>query len=83
MDLPFLMLVLILVGIGTITVFSASFATAYYGEYADPYYYAKRHVSSWCLPGDLFFCLQVQLSALAPGCPCPCWGWHLLCWCWC
>ena len=30
MDLPFLMLVLLLTGIGVIMVFSASFATAYY-----------------------------------------------------
>ncbi len=43
-DLPFVMLVLLLVGIGTITVFSASFATAYYSDFADPYYYAKRHM---------------------------------------
>lgn len=43
MDLPFLMLVLILVGIGTVMVFSASFATAYYVE-EDPLYYARRHL---------------------------------------
>ena len=41
-DLPFLMLVLLLVGIGTVMVFSASFATAYYVE-DDPFYYVKRH----------------------------------------
>ena len=41
MDLPFLMLVLLLTGIGTIMVFSASFATAYY-EGKDPAYYFLR-----------------------------------------
>ncbi len=41
MDLPFLMLVLLLTGIGTIMVFSASFATAYY-EGRDPAYYFLR-----------------------------------------
>ena len=41
MDLPFLMLVLLLTGIGVIMVFSASFATAYY-EGRDPAYYFLR-----------------------------------------
>ena len=41
MDLPFLMLVLLLTGIGVIMVFSASFATAYY-EGRDPAYYFMR-----------------------------------------
>lgn len=43
MDLPFLMLVLLLVGIGMIMVFSASYATAYYDEqFSDPFRFAKR-----------------------------------------
>jgi cell division protein FtsW len=43
-DLPFLMLVLMLVGIGMIMVFSASYATAYYDEdISSPYYFAQRH----------------------------------------
>ena len=45
MDLPFLMLVLLLTGIGVIMVFSASFATAYYDSSVaknDPAYYFIR-----------------------------------------
>ena len=43
MDLPFLMLVMILLGIGLIMMFSASYATAYYdSKVADPLYYIKR-----------------------------------------
>ena len=46
MDLPFLMLTLMLVGIGLIMVFSASFASAYYDSSAsvqnNPLYYIKR-----------------------------------------
>ena len=45
-DLPFLMLVLLLVGFGLIMVFSASFASAYYDSSKavqnDPLYYVKR-----------------------------------------
>ncbi len=42
-DLPFLMLVLLLVGIGIIMVFSASFASAYYYK-PDPYFYFKNQL---------------------------------------
>lgn len=43
MDLPFLMLVLLLLGIGLIMMFSASYATAYYdNNVGDPLYYIKR-----------------------------------------
>ncbi len=41
MDLPFLMLVVLLTGIGVIMVFSASYATAYY-EGRDPTFYFFR-----------------------------------------
>lgn len=45
-DLPFLMLVLLLVGIGLVMLFSASYATAYYDSNPpvsnDPLYYFKR-----------------------------------------
>lgn len=45
-DLPFLMLVLMLVGIGLVMLFSASYATAYYDSKPpvnnDPLYYFKR-----------------------------------------
>lgn len=42
-DLPFLMLVLFLVGIGLIAVFSASYASAYYDpKISSPLYYIKR-----------------------------------------
>lgn len=43
-DLPFLMLVLLLVGIGLVMLFSASYATAYYDSTVgnDPLYYFKR-----------------------------------------
>ena len=37
MDLPFLMLVLMLVGIGLIMMFSASFASAYYDSSQNHY----------------------------------------------
>ena len=39
MDLPFLMLVLLLTGIGVIMVFSASYATAYLQEDKSPTFY--------------------------------------------
>lgn len=46
LDLPFLMLVLLLLGIGLIMMFSASYATAYYDSSAsvqnNPLYYIKR-----------------------------------------
>ena len=41
MDLPFLMLVLLLLGIGLIMMFSASYATAYYND-GDPLIYITR-----------------------------------------
>lgn len=41
-DLPFLMLVLLLTGIGVITVFSASFASAYYEEGEPTYYFTRQ-----------------------------------------
>ena len=43
MDLPFLMLVLLLLGIGLIMMFSASYATAYYHD-GDPMLYITRQV---------------------------------------
>ena len=43
-DLPFLMLVLLLVGIGLVMMFSASFASAYYYK-PDPYFYFRRQLS--------------------------------------
>ena len=43
LDLPFLMLVLMLVGIGLIMVFSASYAAAYYDpDISSPLHYIKR-----------------------------------------
>ena len=43
LDLPFLMLVVLLTGIGVVMVFSASFATAYYdSKIGDPTYYFFR-----------------------------------------
>ena len=44
LDLPFLMLVLLLTGIGLIMVFSASYASAYYNE-------AVTHHDPACAPG--------------------------------
>ena len=41
LDLPFLMLVLLLLGIGLIMMFSASYATAYYTD-GDPLVYISR-----------------------------------------
>ena len=41
LDLPFLMLVVLLTGVGLIMMFSASYASAYYYK-SDPFYYAKR-----------------------------------------
>ena len=41
MDLPFLMLVLLLLGIGLVMVFSASYASAYYQD-GDPFAYISR-----------------------------------------
>lgn len=46
LDLPFLMLVLLLVGIGLIAVFSASYASAYYDpDVSTPLYYIKRQAA--------------------------------------
>ena len=42
MDLPFLMLVVLLTGIGVIMVFSASYATAYIQEGRSPTFYFFR-----------------------------------------
>lgn len=41
LDLPFLMLVVLLTGVGLIMMFSASYASAYYYK-SDPFYFAKR-----------------------------------------
>ena len=46
MDLPFLMLVLLLLGIGLIMMFSASYATAYYHD-GDPLLYIARQAWEW------------------------------------
>ncbi len=49
MDMPFLMLVLLLLGIGLIMMFSASYATAFYDSSAavgnDPLYYIRRQAA--------------------------------------
>ena len=43
LDLPFLMLVVMLVGIGLIVMFSASYAAAYYDEkISSPLFYIQR-----------------------------------------
>ena len=42
MDLPFLMLTMLLLGIGLIMVFSASYASAYYNTNNGPLFYIKR-----------------------------------------
>lgn len=50
MDLPFLMLVVVLVGIGLIVVFSASYAAAYYDDkISSPLYYIQRQAIFACL----------------------------------
>ena len=50
MDLPFLMLVVMLVGIGLIVVFSASYAAAYYDEdISSPLFYIQRQAVFACL----------------------------------
>ena len=50
MDLPFLMLVVRLVGIGLIVVFSASYAAAYYDEkISSPLFYVQRQAIFACL----------------------------------
>ena len=50
MDLPFLMLVVMLVGIGLIVVFSASYAAAYYDDkISSPLYYIQRQAIFACL----------------------------------
>lgn len=43
LDLPFLLTILVLITIGTIMMFSASYPTAYY-EVGDSYYYLKRQI---------------------------------------
>ncbi len=50
MDLPFLMLVVMLVGIGLIVVFSASYAAAYYDDdISSPLFYIQRQAIFACL----------------------------------
>ena len=45
LDLPFLMLVLLLTGVGFIMMFSASYASALYdADIANPLHYARRQI---------------------------------------
>ena len=70
LDLPFLMLVLLLLGIGLIMMFSASYATAYYTD-GDPLVYISRQAlfGGWAWWG----CSWSPRSTirLFAGCPCP------------
>ena len=64
MDLPFLMLVLLLLGIGLIMMFSASYATAYYND-GDPLIYITRQAMFAGVGGGGHVCgLQDQLPDL-------------------
>ena len=46
MDLPFLMLTMMLLGIGLVMMFSASYAVAYYDpQVSSPYFYIKRQAT--------------------------------------
>ena len=46
LDLPFLMLTMMLLGIGLVMMFSASYAVAYYDpQVSSPYFYIKRQAS--------------------------------------
>ncbi len=44
MDIPFLILVLVLMGIGLLMLFSASFATAYYENLPSTYYFTRQGI---------------------------------------
>ncbi len=44
MDIPFLILVLVLMGIGLLMLFSASFATAYYENLSSTYYFTRQGI---------------------------------------
>ncbi len=59
-DLPFLMLVLLLTGMGVITVFSASFASAYYEEGNPTFYFIRQAV--FALGGVLIMWLVSRVN---------------------
>ena len=65
-DLPFLMLTLLLLGVGLIMVFSASYASAYYDpKVSTPYYYFIRQLI-FCVGGVavLYFVSKVNYQSL-------------------
>ena len=70
MDLPFLMLVVLLTGIGVIMVFSASYATAYY-EGRDPTFYFFRQ-GLFAVAG-LAIMYVVSKINYQPAAGCRCW----------
>lgn len=81
MDLPFLLLTLLLTGVGLVMVFSASFPSAYY-ETGDGAYYFKRQLIFAVL--GLF--AMVVMSRInyqrLRGPPSCCWALPSSCWCW-
>ena len=81
MDLPFLLLTLLLTGVGLVMVFSASFPSAYY-ETGDGAYYFKRQLIFAVL--GLF--AMVVMSRInyqrLRGAPSCCWALPSSCWCW-
>ena len=61
-DLPFLLLVCLLLGIGLIMVFSASFPSAYYSvKIQDPFFYIKRQ-GMWAILGLCAMVLTARID---------------------
>ena len=69
LDLPFLMLVLLLLGIGLIMMFSASYATAYYTD-GDPLVYISRQALFGAVGVGCSWSPRSTIRLFA-GCPCP------------
>ena len=81
LDLPFLMLTMLLLGVGLIMMFSASFATAYYND-GDPLVYIKNQAVYAAAGVVVMFLVSRSTTRLSDCCPYLA-SWPLsFCWCW-
>ena len=79
LDLPFLMLTMLLLGVGLIMMFSASFATAYYND-GDPLVYIKNQAVYAAAGGvGMFLVSKVNLASWPLS---SCWCWPSVPWEW-
>ena len=85
LDLPFLMLTMMLLGIGLVMMFSASYAVAYYDpQVSSPYFYIKRQ-ATFAVGGVMIMMIvsHDQLSELPLDVGARHRGVISSCWCWC